>query len=103
MKSWNTVLDLSGKLKRTPRPAVFHVMVGGFLFGKSSETVPLPPTTHTKANTTSTTCSTDRSLAVHGIATLRYLEPRRRANLIRQARIKNPREKLSSWAQQVGI
>ncbi|KKL65032.1 hypothetical protein LCGC14_2159050 [marine sediment metagenome] len=36
MTTWNTVLDLSGKLKRTPRLAVFHAWAGGFLFGEDT-------------------------------------------------------------------
>ena len=33
--AWNVALDLSGQLKRTPRPAAFH-RAGGFLFGEDT-------------------------------------------------------------------
>ncbi len=104
MGTWASALDSSGKLKRTPRPVLAHKTVGGFLclFGESSATAHQPPSTLTQAGTTSTICSTAKSLAVVGTATLRYLAPRGRVNLTRQARIMRPREKLSSWAQQEG-
>lgn len=42
-------------------------------------------------------------VGIHRMAGGFLYAPRGRENLTRQARIKHPREKLSSWAQQVGI